>query len=132
MVKLVAMLLHGRVEDTFSRVAKRRMPHVMHQRQCFYQIFIQLQLRGNRPRNLCYLNRMREPVAEMVRTPASKDLGLIFQTAECPRVHHAIAITLKVVAIGMASFRITPSMALLGAQRVRGKHEKSLPQRLNS
>jgi hypothetical protein len=46
-VKLVAMFLHGRVQNALARMAERRMPNVMHQRQRFHQVFIQLQLGGN-------------------------------------------------------------------------------------
>jgi hypothetical protein len=71
---------------------------------------------------------MREPVAKMVRAAAGKDLRLVFQAAESPRMHHAVAVALKDVAVSMGVFRIAPSTALFRPQRVWGKHRKSVSQ----
>jgi len=72
---------------------------------------------------------MCEPVAEMVRESASKDLRFIFQPAKRPRIHHAVTITLKVVAVSVFRLRIASSAALFRTQRIRSKHEMSVAQR---
>src|SRR5262249_12994821 len=113
MVKAVTVFTHGGIKNALSGVAKRRMTHVMHEGQRLDEVFIELQLGGNRPRNLCNFNRVGKAVAKMVRVAAGKDLRFIFQSAEGPRVDYAITVTLKIVAIRMPRLRIPPSPAFL-------------------
>ncbi len=98
----------------------------MHQRQRLHQVFIQPQFGGNCARDLRDFNRVRQPVAEMVGVPACENLRLVLQPAKRARVYHAVAVALEVIAVRMGRLRITPSAALLGAQRIRSKHEMSV------
>src|SRR5258708_39029529 len=100
----------------------------MHQGQRLHQIYIQLQRGGNGAGNLCDFNGVGEPVAKMVRAAAGKNLRLVLQPAESPRMHHADTIALEDVAVSMSFFRIAPSTALFRSQRVKGKHAKSVSQ----
>jgi len=63
---------------------------------------------------------MGQAVAEVIRMPAGKNLRLVLQAAESPRVDHAIAVTLEIAAVGMAGLRVAPSAAIFRAQRIRG------------
>jgi hypothetical protein len=64
----------------------------------------------------------------MVRAAAGKNLRLVFQPAESPRMHHAVTVALKDVAVRMGFFRIAPSTAFFRSQRVWGRHAKSVSQ----
>ncbi len=119
-IKQVTVLAHGGVQNALAGVTKRRMSHVMHQGQRFYQIFIQPKFRRNGAGDLGNLNRMGQAVAEVIRMPAGKNLRLVLQAAESPRVDHAIAVTLEIAAVGMAGLRVAPSAAIFRAQRIRG------------
>jgi hypothetical protein len=55
---------------------------------------------------------MSKPVAEMVGVASGENLGLGFQTAKGPRVNDSVAISLKIVAIGMRRLSMTPSAGL--------------------
>ena len=120
------VLPHGRVQSFLSRVPKRRMPEIMHQGQRLNQIGIQPELRSDRSRDLRDLNRMRQPVAEVIRVAAREDLRLRFQTAKRARVDDTIAVTLKVIAIGMRRLGKAAPARVFNAYRVIGQHEKSL------
>src|SRR5579859_4535975 len=64
----------------------------------------------------------------MVGAPAGKDLRLVLQPPESPRVHHAVAVTLEIITVSVALFSVAPSPALFRAQRIRGKHGQSVSQ----
>ena len=108
MVKRGPVRTHQAIQFLFARVSEGRMPDVMRQRQRLGQVFVQAQRRRDGTRDLRHLNRMRQTIAEMVGKAAREDLRLIFQPAKCPRVHHAVAIALKIVAVGMRMFGIAP------------------------
>lgn len=62
----------------------------------------------------------------MVGIAAGKNLGLGFETAKGTRVDDAVAVALKVIAIGMGWLGITASAGLFRVHRVVGEHEESL------
>ena len=66
---------------------------------------------------------MRKPVAKMVGIAVSKNLRLIFEATEGPRMDHPVAVSLKIGPVRMARLGIAPSEALFRTQRVRRKHD---------
>src|SRR5450755_1312998 len=101
------MFTHGAIQRLLTGMTERWMANVMNQRQSFHEINIQVELCGNSAGDLNHFNCMGEPVAEMVGITAGEDLGLCFQPPKCPGVNYAIAITLKIVAIGMRRLWMT-------------------------
>ena len=77
------------------------MADVVHQRQRFDQIDVQWNCIGDGARDLRYLDGVRQTGAEVIGVAAGEDLRLIFQTAESARVDDTVAVTLKIIAIGM-------------------------------
>ena len=82
------------------------MADVVRQRQRFGQIFIQPEYPSHRARDLRNLDGMRQAVAEMIGKVGGENLRLVFQPPESPRMHDAVAIALKFVAVGMGKFGI--------------------------
>ena len=94
-VEAQPMPLQALIQRALARVAKRRMPDVVHQRQRLRQVLVQPQRLGHAARNLHHLNRVRQPAAEVVRRPAGKHLRLARQPAKRARLHNAFAVALK-------------------------------------
>src|SRR5271166_1049421 len=120
------MLPHCGIQRLLARMPKRWVPNVMDQSQRLDQVYIESNLRGDRPRNLCHFNRMCQPVAKMVGVSPRKDLRFRFQPPKRASMHDAIAIALKVVAVRMGRLRMTASARLLHAHRIVGEHAKSV------
>ena len=62
--------------------------------------------------------RVGEAVAEMVGVAAGEDLRLGFEAAEGAGVDDAVAVALKVVAVGMRRFREAASAGVVDGHRV--------------
>src|SRR4029077_10946710 len=62
----------------------------------------------------------------MVRVASGEDLGFVFKAAEGAGVDDAVAVALKVVAIGMRRLRESASAGLFHLHRVGGQHGDSL------
>ena len=92
----------------------------MRQRQRLRKVLVKLQHAGQGARDLRHFDGVGETVAEMVRQSGGKDLRLRLQPAEGARVHHAVAVALEPIAIGVLRFRVSPSPAL--------SHWKSQPR----
>jgi hypothetical protein len=103
------------------------MPDVMHQRQRLDQIDVQSELRGNGTRNLRHLERVCQAIAKVVGIAASENLRLGFQTPKGAGVDDAVAVALKVVAVGMWRFRMTPAKRMLDG--IGSKHEVSVAEK---
>ena len=69
---------------------------------------------------------MGQAIAEVIGEAAGKNLGLGFQAAKSARMDDAVAVALKVVAIGMLGLRNAASAGLLHPHGVVGQHEESL------
>ena len=61
--------------------------------------------RGDGAGDLRDFDGMGEPVAEVIGVAAGEDLGLGFQAAKSAGMDHAVAVALKVVAVGMLAAR---------------------------
>src|SRR5579863_3798781 len=126
MVEKKPLRSHGCVECLFASVSKRRMSEIVDERERFREIHIQAERAGDGAGDLRDLNRVREPVAEVVGIAASKNLSLVFETAKGSRVNHAIPVALKIVAVGVLRFRKAASAGLFHMHRVAGQHGESL------
>src|SRR5437868_15285682 len=85
----------GFIERLFTRVAERRVPHVVSQRDRLRQIFVQTQRPRNRARNLRDLERMRQPCAKVIAKRLNKNLGLVLQSSKRLAMKNAVAVALK-------------------------------------
>ena len=117
---------HGGVQSLLAGVAKRRMAQVMHQRERFGQIDVEIECARDGARNLRHFNSVGEPVAEVVGIAAGENLGLGFEAAKSAGVDDAVAVALKVVAVGMRRFREAASAGKFHMHRVAGQHGDSL------
>src|ERR1700692_229824 len=117
---------HGGVERFFSRVAEGRMAEVVDQGERFSQIDVEAERRGDSARDLRNFNRVSEAIAEVVGIAARENLRFVFETAKGAGVDDAVAVALKVVAIGMGRFGEAASAGLFYLHRVGGQHDRSL------
>src|SRR5580765_223446 len=120
------VLAHEGVERLFPSVPKGWMPEIVHQGQRLHQVDVHMQGRGQRARNLRNLKGVCQAVAEMIGEAPREDLRLCFQPPECSGVDDAVAIALKVVAVGMLELRIAPTARLFNTNRVISEHVRSL------
>ncbi len=82
MIEAAAVLAHARIEPAFARVAEWRMPDIVHQRESLGEVGIEIERARHRARDLGDFDRVREPVAEMVREARGEDLRFCFQAAK--------------------------------------------------
>src|ERR1035438_7120285 len=126
-VEEVVMAAHGGVQRPLARVSERRMANIVHQREGFHQINIQMERGRDGARDLCNLDGVRQTGAKVVRVAPCEDLRFVLQAAECPGMDDAVTVALERVAVGVRRLRIAPSARLLHAKRVAGEHELSVP-----
>jgi hypothetical protein len=112
MIETPAAQPHQLVEFAFSGMTEWRMADIMYQRQGFDEFRIQSQRGSHRPRDLRNLNRMRQPVSEMVGEARRENLRLGFQPPKRSRVHDAIAIARVFTAITVQRFWIAAATRL--------------------
>ena len=98
----------------------------MHQGQRFDQVGVETELGGDGARDLRDFDGVRQAVAEVVGIAAGENLGLRFQAAEGAGVDDAVAIALKVVAVGMRRLGMPASAGLFHADGVGGEHGRSV------
>ena len=123
-----AVRAHGGVERFLSGVAERRMADVVHQGERLDQVDIQAELRRDGAGDLRDLNGVGQAIAEVVGVAAGEDLGLGFEAAKSAGMDDAVAVALKVVAVGMLRLGITASAGLFHVHRVVGQHGESLAE----
>jgi len=102
------------------------MAEIMHQRERFGEIHVEGERSGDGARDLRYFDGVSEAVAEVVGIAARENLSLILEPAKGASVDDAVAITLKIVAVGMRRFRETASAGVFCMHRVAGQHGGSL------
>jgi hypothetical protein len=105
----LAKAAHFTVKGALPGVSEWRVADVMHEGQGFREINVQSQGRSYRSCNLRYLDRVRQPVAEMVRTAMSENLRLALKAPKGARMDYAITVALEVRAVPMRWFRKTAS-----------------------
>jgi len=80
----------------------------MGQRERLDQINVEAQLSGNRSRNLCDFNGVRQAIAEMIGVSPSEDLRFCFEAPKGTRVNHPIAVALEFIAVEVRRLGMTP------------------------
>ena len=120
------VLAHGGVKRLFSRMAKGRMAEVMHQRQGFGQIHVEVECSRDGAGNLRNLDGVSEPVAKVIGIAPRENLSLVFQPPKGARMDDAVAVALVVVAIRMRRLREAASAGMFHLHRVAGQHARSL------
>ena len=121
-----AVLAHGRVERLFAGVSKGRVADVVDQGQSLHQVHVQAELGRDGAGDLRHFEGVGQAVAKVIGEAAGKDLGLGFQPAKGAGVDDAVAVALKVVAIGMLGLGNAASAGLLHPHGVVGQHGESL------
>ena len=127
-VKEEPVLSHSGIQSLFARVPEWRVPDVVYQGKSFRKVYIKAEGSRDGARNLGDFERMRQAIAEVIGVASREHLRLSFQAAESSSVNNAIAVTLKVVAVGMVSFRKAASPRLSDVHRVGGEHEKRIEE----
>ncbi len=110
---------HGLVQRPFAGMPEGRMPNVMHQRQRFRHVLVQLQRVGDGARNLRHFHGVGEPAAKVVGVAVSEDLRLSRQAAKRTGMNHPRPVTLKRSAVGMLRFGVLPLCQHIAARRRR-------------
>jgi hypothetical protein len=123
-----AVLAHGGIQSLFPSVAEGRVPNVVHQGKSFRQIDIEVKGSRDGARDLGDFERMRQAIAEMIGVAAREHLRLGFQAPESSGVNDAVAVTLKVITVGMAGFWEPASAGLSDVHRVGGEHRKRIEE----
>ena len=100
-VEEVAVAMHGVIERALARVAEGRMPNVVHQRQRFDKIDVEIERGRDGARDLRHLDGVRQASAKVVGVASGKDLRLVLEPPKGTGVDDAVAIALKGVAVGM-------------------------------
>jgi hypothetical protein len=112
-IEAIAEAAHLAIQLIFTGMREGRMTYIVAQRQSFGELFVEIQRRGYGAGDLRDFDGVSEPVAKMVRNAGWKNLGLILQAAEGPRVDDAVTIALELTAIRMRQFGIAPAPASL-------------------
>src|SRR5580698_7946851 len=105
-------------------MAERGMAYVVNQSQGFDHVHVEAELGGNGAGDLRHFERVRQSIAKVVRIAASEDLGLSLEAAKGAGMNDAVAVALKVVAVGMLRLGETASAGLGRMHRVVGEHRK--------
>jgi hypothetical protein len=87
--------LHRFIQRVLAGMAERRVAKIVRERNRLNEIFADAQVTGDRARNLCHFERVRQTRAKQVAFVIDEDLGLVFEPAKCGRMHDAVAIALK-------------------------------------
>jgi hypothetical protein len=105
-IETTAEAAHHPVDLILAGMAEGRVADIVGQCEGFGEVLINAQNARYSPGNLRNLDRMRQPVAKVIRNPGREHLGFIFQPAERPGMDHAVAITLERIPVRMRQFRI--------------------------
>src|SRR5271169_3342493 len=125
-VEELTMLAHQRIQRALTRVSKRRMPDVMHQRQGLDEIDDQVKRGGDGAGDLCDLHGVGEAGAKVVGVSAGENLRLVLKSTESAGVNDAVTVALEGIAVRMGRLGIAPPARVFHANRIAGGHESSL------
>ena len=111
-IEKVAIGAHALIQLPLAGVAERRVADVVHEREGFSQIGIEMRAPSHRAGNLRHFQRMREAIAKMIGIAGGENLRFRFQAPESPRMDHAVAVAGVIVSVGMRWFRKAPAARL--------------------
>ena len=98
-----------------------RVAEVVRQRNGLDQVFVELQVARDRPRDLRDLQAMRQARAKQVAFVVDEDLRLVFEPAKRGRVNDAVAVALELAARRPAAFRGARARAYCAGRRRRAR-----------
>ena len=113
-----AVRLHQVVQHAFAGVAERRMADVVREHDRLDQILVRAERARDGARDLRDLERVREPIPEVVALVVREDLRLVLQAAERARVQHAVAVALEHGAIAVLGLGLDPTARVARAHGV--------------
>ena len=102
------------------------MADVVDEGESFGEIDVEVEGSGDGARDLRDFEGVGEAVAEVVGVAAGEDLRLGFETAKGAGVDDAVAVALKVVAVGMRRLGEAASAGVFDVHRVGGQHGGSI------
>jgi hypothetical protein len=111
-----------RLQHAFARVAERRVPEIVPERDRLRQFFVQAQYLRDAARDLRDLERVREACAVVIAGWRKKDLRLVLQTSEGLAGDDAIAIALKCGADGVFLLGPEAAAGIAALRRLRGQN----------
>ena len=112
---------HGGIERLFSGVAKGWMTDVVDQGESFDQVSVESELGGDGARDLRDFDGVGQTIAKVVGVAAREDLRFRFETAEGAGMDDAVAVALKVVAVGVRRFGMAASAGIFYVDGVVGE-----------
>jgi hypothetical protein len=102
----LSKLPHETIQLIFSGVREGRVADVMSERKRFCQILIQTERGSDSTRDLGHFDGVGQAVAKVIREALREDLGLVLQAPESAGMHDAVAVSLKIVSVGMGKFGV--------------------------
>src|SRR6267154_124305 len=98
-------------------MAKRRVADVVDQSKSFNKFAVQSQRGGDGAGDLCYIQCVRQTIAEMVRVTRGENLRLGSQSAKSTGMDDAIAVARVGTAVRVGRLWIAPAAGLFRAHR---------------
>src|SRR6202789_3380401 len=105
-IAALAKFLQTLIQRPLTGMPEGRVPDVMHQRQRFGHVLVQLERGGDGARDLRHLHSVGEAAAKVIGITVSKDLCFSRQAAKGSGMDDPGAITLERSSIGMGSFGV--------------------------
>ena len=107
------------------------MTDVVHQRQRFGQIDVQIERGGDGARDLRDFHGVRQAGAKVVGVAAGEDLRLVLQPPKGAGVNDAVAVALKGIAVRVRRLRMTAAAGVFNADCVRSEHGESVTKQVS-
>ncbi len=121
-----AVIAHQFIQRLLAGVAEWRMPEVVRERDGLGEILVQPERARDGARDVCHLEGVREPRAQVIARAVEKNLRLIFQPPERAAVDDARAVALVVRAMRMLRLGIGAPLGVARLLRVRCEHHALL------
>ncbi len=109
------------VQHVLARVAERWMAEVVGQDDRLDQVLVRAQGARGGSRDLSDLERVGQPVPEVIPFRVGEDLGLVLQAPERARVQDAVAVALEGGAIGVRGLGLDAATRVAREQGVGGE-----------
>ena len=120
--------LHGFVERVFTRMAERRVPHVVAEPDRLGEVLVQPQRSCDDTRDRRRLERVGHARAVVVALGVDEDLRLPLQPSERLRVHDAVAVALE---RGPHAALLLRAFTTPGLERAHRERRQALLERLD-
>jgi hypothetical protein len=114
-----AVAIEAFIEGAFAGMAERRMAEIVRQRQRLGEVFLEAEPPRQRPGDLRYLERMRQPGPVMIALVEHEYLGLVLEAAERGGMDHPVAVAAERAAALARRLVELPSPAAGGIAGIR-------------